>query len=906
MTIYYVDPEGGTDPALGLGNGQSFAQRVTHFNNDNSFIPTPGDEVRIIGSPDPTLLGSGSVKRLNLPSSYYGWQGTLTQTTTAGTSNFYYQGPTTMPGSSTYPGHNLETGDTVWFFGWADASQRGLNGTWEVTKVDDYNFTIDGYQGFVATTATSGNWVSLTGRRVKLSSAVTKNIASYGTRMDSNSGNLIPWTAVNATGISVTTSLAEWGGSIWGYSGHVVEGYRSDKIVVNTAMASSGCIASFNIGTLSTPVDFSAYEQVSLKYRTTYGFSTSLFSLRLCTGLDGANPVHTIDLACNGASSKGWMSLTEDFGTALSSSIRSVALYRDAGSGSYTPTLYLSNIIACKASSANDCLTHDSLVGLNTTDDPDWYPIESINGTRVLLRGHYNNSHADMFGYYYQGNALGWSATNSNADIYVRKTLRRDLNFIGTQAPGNSMSYNNPFGKINSQWGGSSSYIKISGGWDRTSMSTQSLEMSYIDGVISEGYGIWVNSSAYFEIEKVGFVRFSRGFQLSGYYGSIKNVAASECYNGIDGYVQGGMDYFQVNHVNNCRNSGVYLGNVSCKYWDASYGGFVQATYADRDRYKMRVSCNGTGAYLHSWYTYSPFKYIDGNANTSYCVNLENIGGSFEIESSNVDLGRAQVAGLYLNCLGSVKVHTLSAINRNSAFTAQKGEHTIVQCNNPIYYNPTGGTLNQAGDYPGAWGEAIQAYSGAKLRVGNATTSSTFGSRVQAGSNGELLLENCSVSYSYGGALYTTTGGIIRAKNSAGYTVRNQYGSSGIIIPDTTTVKTAGGTSWQFRYLSGVDIELPVGKVAVNSGTQASVSVWIYSQGLSSSDASGYKIKVDGANVGLSSSLETAFSSNFQDYTWKQLTVNFTPTTAGIVDVFLVGGGASAQVNFDEMSATQA
>ena len=75
---------------------------------------------------------------------------------------------------------------------------------------------------------------------------------------------------------------------------------------------------------------------------------------------------------------------------------------------------------------------------------------------------------------------------------------------------------------------------------------------------------------------------------------------------------------------------------------------------------------------------------------------------------------------------------------------------------------------------------------------------------------------------------------------------------------------------------------------------------------MSSSDASSYKLKVDGANVGLGSALETAFSSNFQDYTWKQLTVNFTPTTAGIVDVFLIGGGATAQVNFDEMSATQA
>ena len=72
-----------------------------------------------------------------------------------------------------------------------------------------------------------------------------------------------------------------------------------------------------------------------------------------------------------------WRFMRKDFGTNLNSSIQSVALYVDTDNGAQT--VYIDNIVACKASSAADSITHDSLVGLKTsTDWPNYYLINSI------------------------------------------------------------------------------------------------------------------------------------------------------------------------------------------------------------------------------------------------------------------------------------------------------------------------------------------------------------------------------------------------------------------------------------------------------------------------------------------------------------------------------------------------
>ena len=109
-------------------------------------------------------------------------------------------------------------------------------------------------------------------------------------------------------------------------------------------------------------------------------------------------------------------SFTINKGSALGSSIQSVALYAIADPG--TPTILLDNIIACKASSSADALSLTSLISKNSAasgGDEGWYPIQSINGTTVLLdNGPAINANAGR-GYY---------GTTETVATYKREVLQ--------------------------------------------------------------------------------------------------------------------------------------------------------------------------------------------------------------------------------------------------------------------------------------------------------------------------------------------------------------------------------------------------------------------------------------------------------------------------------------------------
>lgn len=103
-------------------------------------------------------------------------------------------------------------------------------------------------------------------------------------------------------------------------------------------------------------LDLSTYQQVSLWYQATG--ATGGLELRLCTDTAGATAAHTIPLPS--VSDTLWHPLVLDFGTNLNSAIQSIALYATSDPGAIT--VALNNLVACKASSADDSLTHNSLV----------------------------------------------------------------------------------------------------------------------------------------------------------------------------------------------------------------------------------------------------------------------------------------------------------------------------------------------------------------------------------------------------------------------------------------------------------------------------------------------------------------------------------------------------------------
>ena len=434
----------------------------------------PGDTIRIMGSPAPTSLGQDGV-----------WTSQAlqaTKTLTAATN--------ATPIAITITGHGYSTGDTVVVTG--VVGNTAANGTWEITVTDANTFTLDNSAGNGA--RTSGGTVRLRNNtRVMLASAVTQNIASTGP-------GRAAWTS--AGGADVVTSL----------NTATKEHYQSDRINI-TAGFTTGLAAYWPTGTL----DLSGYQQVSFWIQQTFGIlgTAGAVDLRLCSDAAGVTAVNTISIPALGSLTR-WMPVTVDLGTALGSSIQSIALYANTDNGAQT--FQISNIIACKASSADDSLTLTSLIGKNTTGETFW-GIQSINGTRVMLDADTNATPTST-------TLRGYYGTSETVTTWKRETIK-----LGPAATASTAL------QTIQESGTDGNPITYSGGWDRTAMSTQDLE-TWLDGVNGNGYGIVNTNRSFTSLTKLAGVRFNRAFSLTNtgtpIIGSpINLIAANNCASAV-------------------------------------------------------------------------------------------------------------------------------------------------------------------------------------------------------------------------------------------------------------------------------------------------------------------------------------------------------------------------------------
>jgi hypothetical protein len=286
-------------------------------------------------------------------------------------------------------------------------------------------------------------------------------------------------------------------------------GTLSTRITVTTSSA-IGKVAYLNLG---STLDLSTFQQIAFWVQCSSGFQGNIASLYLCTDTTGDVPVHRMDLQPINANST-WQPAVYDFKTNLNSAIKSVALYiHSKYVGSLT--FGFDHIIACKSSSNDDSLTLNSMIGkacnlnwqastayslndirrpsspnrfglifkvttagttgsteptwpkeigLSVTDgtvvwtatdcEDTWYAIRSISGTTVTLDTGGSSSSTTGTGY---PNATETVATYKLEPVITISDTVNGANGIGNAA--NTVA-SNP--------------ITISGGWDRTNMSTQS------------------------------------------------------------------------------------------------------------------------------------------------------------------------------------------------------------------------------------------------------------------------------------------------------------------------------------------------------------------------------------------------------------------------------------------------
>lgn len=455
MAVYYLDPENGSDAA----NGLTFPNRVksTSAAAINAAALAPGDEIRIIASPDPTSLGVDGT-----------WTNAPNNAIPAG---FITSSTNASPIVITKNNHNLVTGDTIIVYG--HTINTNANGTWEVNVLTSSTFELKNADGSNSVGngvgGATGNFRQINNCRILLASEVTKNITLCG--------NLkVNWTASANVTSSIITSDNK-------------EGYGCLSLVI-AAGFTTGKAAYY---TLPSTLDLSAYQQVSFWIKNTVGtvFTNGMVTLKLCTDTLGDVVAHSIDIPTTTAINN-WMPVIVNLGTNLNSAIRSIAFYVTTDNGAQT--FLLDNIIACKAASDPASLSLQSLIGKNTGNEA-WLGIQSVNTTRVLLDGSANTRPST----YTQG--CGYAGTSETVTVYKREPI--DLGPLATAATSFLATVES---------GTLGNTIKYTGGWGRTDMSTK-VGQSYFSGQTGLGIG-FLNTFNYIELSDCNFFRFTTGVVL--------------------------------------------------------------------------------------------------------------------------------------------------------------------------------------------------------------------------------------------------------------------------------------------------------------------------------------------------------------------------------------------------------
>lgn len=273
------------------------------------------------------------------------------------------------------------------------------------------------------------------------------------------------------------------------------EGSVSTQVVI-TAAFTTGMAAYETMAA----TDFSAYEKISFWIQPSAAVAANALRIDLCSDAAGATPVDsfTIDVALV---SGQWHCLTYDKGSALGSSIESVALTVLTDPG--TVNVLLDNILAC-----ND-LTLTCLVGKDSSETSmDVWPIKSINGTTIKIdQGVASSASATSRGYY---------GTTETVEIFAREP-----HMVGgvqsTNEAGTSMT---------------SGLVAFSGGWDETNMTTQE-GLTFVRN-IAANTNVFSQGHQYIKWDKLVAVGASTGFNIGTSNSELGDVGCIDTTIGVN------------------------------------------------------------------------------------------------------------------------------------------------------------------------------------------------------------------------------------------------------------------------------------------------------------------------------------------------------------------------------------
>lgn len=709
-------------------------------------------------------------------------------------------------------------------------------------------------------------------------------------------------TLTSAVTADVTQSTAAWTASAnvtTTTSTNRKLGATSASIAVAAAFT-TGLAAYFATGTLN----LSSYQQVSFWINMTAGSMTADgdITLRLCSDTAGVTTVNTISVPRIRATGQ-WQAYTVDLGTNLGSSIQSIALYVEQDRAAQT--FLINNIIACKASSSVDSLSLTSLISKNTGTEP-WFTLQSLTGTAAILE--INPQYSLLT------NAnTGYAGATATQTIYKRDAL---------QIPSASVAATNTgvgWGSLPAS-GSAGNIITVSGGWDRTAMSSQTLD-TYISGVNSFGRGIALNS--YITYTNINPFRFYYGTYFGGGSATNGSVTAKDCscntyniYNagngGSAGYSPSGYT-ITIDNVCGAGLNGYFLvspGSSGNTYTIIN----LSSNYNSGIRFTPASTPGAVVWGSNSSETFTITNCVKNNAfgtpsaATGFGMFFNGLDNSIFTFGTVKDNGWSQ---LMFQGIANSKVNISTAVNNLNITVASQGALITLIGSSNNTFDMTGATVDSTNGTAGLGAFNSSAGSTNNI-IKNGTYNLISSGYIVSASSGNTVLINPTLSAGAGQYQLIGSNVSVTYSNYGNVTTdqRIYYNSVfGNILTDTTTRHTASGISWKMTSggatlpspSSTIPLSLPVATIAVNSSTLVTASIWVYR---TSTSLTTNFVCPGGQISGISSDVVATASAAIN--TWEQLTITFTPTQQGAVQLFVNCYGAAASVYVDDFAVSQA
>lgn len=608
----------------------------------------------------------------------------------------------------------------------------------------------------------------------------------------------------------------------------------------------TGLASFFATGTLN----LSAYQGITLWIRVDTVVAGGSLSIRLCSDAAGVTTVDNLAIpAAATSATNGWYPVYIDKGSALGASIASIALYVDTDLGAGTVAVYLDNISAVKAV-GNDNLNLQSLIGTNGANET-WWAIRGINGTTVTL----DESPAMTAG----NTSRGYYSVNGTQTVtaYKRETIKLAVLTLVHNVQDSGTAGN---------------LITFSGGWNRTDMTTQTLD-TWWDGCT--GVFNVLNSTAkdYIKFTKVSGVRGFRGIAMAT--------------SGVGWEIPDG-------HFNNNGDTGIYLvctggailGTLyACANTNNGFGDFFAVT---------RCS-GGTMVSLSSF------------SNRGYGFLLQGWQGGYIaaiIASNNTQTGVSgsnNAPGCSYLRIDSVIAddNAASGVAFASSQPCDGMDFRVVLCRN----NSPEGLLT--GDSNG------RITIGSLTTSGNVSAGYTMDGLSQTG--GQVLIYHSSIAEAtknvelVGGSAQTGSYGFNNYLGIVGNHLGYLRGANARVTTELAGGRhSPSGIAWTMTQVSSTyqtswnPMRLPFAKLAVKATRTYTVSAYFKRTNvayLCSLVCPGYQIAGVPADVVRSM---TAIAG-----VWEQLTITFTPTADGVVTIEAQAYGGLHSVTIDDLNISR-